>query len=70
MVAFRATPGERVSVQTPRQAAMGALTVAPVYHIDARGASMDVMKTLPVALRQTSDMTVERVRDLIRRGKL
>lgn len=70
VVAFRATPGERVSVQTPGQVGMGGLTVAPVYHIDARGASMDVMKTLPVALRQTSDMTVERVRDLIRRGKL
>lgn len=70
VVAFRATPGERVSVQTPGQVGMGGLTVAPVYHIDARGASMDVMKTLPVALRQTSDMTVERVRDLVRRGKL
>ena len=47
---------------------MGGITI--VNHVDARGASMELAKALPALLEQTSRQTVDRVRDLVKRGKL
>lgn len=48
----------------------GGITIAPVYNIDARGATTDVMKILPGLLKQTSDQTYARVQDAVKRGRL
>lgn len=48
-VAFRATPGERVTVQTPGQQANGG---GMVFNIDARGAENGVEQKIVAAIRQ------------------
>jgi hypothetical protein len=51
------------------------ITVAPVYNIDARGATQDFIKALPAVLEANSRRTVDMARaavmdDLSRRGQL
>lgn len=69
LVAFKATPGERVSVQTPAQQGRGGGIVIN-QHVDARGATVDAIKLLPAAMKQASADAVAQVRDEIRRGRL
>lgn len=72
LVAFRATPGENVSISPPgRSGGGGGFMFAPVYNIDARGADAErIMAVLPPLLKQTEERTVARVLDLQRRGRL
>lgn len=51
LVAFRATPGEMVDVRTPGQSGRG-VVFAPVYNIDARGASAGVVPALTAELNR------------------
>ena len=45
LVAFMATPGEKVSVTNPGQGAANGINL--VYNIDARGATTDLVQALP-----------------------
>jgi hypothetical protein len=66
-VAFRATPGEMVDIRTPGQS-RGGMTIAPVYNIDARGATTDLVKALPGILRQNNESLKAEMAGLIRGG--
>lgn len=50
--------------------ALAGVTIAPVYNVDARGASADLVAALPGILRDSERRTVAAVRDLVGRGKL
>lgn len=63
LVAFRATPGERVSV-----GGAGGGGVVLNYNIDARGATPDVIQQLPALLQKTRQQAVADMAQLIRRG--
>jgi hypothetical protein len=43
----------------------GMLTVAPVYNIDARGATQDLIKQLPAILSEHAKQTVQLARAVI-----
>jgi hypothetical protein len=66
-VAFRATPGEMVDIRTPGQS-RGGVTISPVYNIDARGATTDLVKALPGILRQNNEALKAEMAGLIRGG--
>lgn len=70
LVAFRATPGEMVNIRRPGQAeGSGAITVSPVYNIDARGATQDLVRALPEILARNNDALKSDIITGIRRGK-
>lgn len=54
LVAFRATPGERVTVQTPGQQRGGGPSIVIHNNIDARGATQDLVQQLPRILEQNN----------------
>ena len=56
-VSFRATPGEKVSVRTPAQAAQA--TSGGTYYIDARGADSEAVTRLEGVIR-TLNGSIER----------
>lgn len=66
LVAFRATPGERVSVRTPAQAAGG----GQVFHfaIDARGADPTVPTRIEQAVQRAVRLSVAAVASTASRG--
>lgn len=68
LVAFRATPGERVSVRTPAQSSGAVVNV--YQNVDARGATVDAIKLLPAAMKRASDDAVARIQDQVKRGRL
>lgn len=70
-VAFTAQPGELVHV-IPRggSGAAGGVTVAPVYHIDARGADTGVEQRIRAAMAETTATTIAAIRDMKSRGGL
>lgn len=68
LVAFRASPNETVTVTKPGQGG-GGLMYAPVYNIDARGASMDLARALPGILAQASKATETRIIQGLRNGR-
>ena len=70
LVKFRATPGEMVDIRRPGQeGGGGAVTVAPVYNIDARGATQDLVRALPEILARNNDTLKSDIITGIRRGK-
>lgn len=72
-VAFRATPGELVTVTPPGQSALagGGFTVVMNTQIDARGATPGVEVQLRRLLRETEERTVARIRnEFTRAGSL
>lgn len=74
VVAFRATPGERVSVQTPAQQQQesmngsGRQTVAPVIHIDARGAQLGVADEIRRMIPEITQRVASSIQDDADRG--
>jgi hypothetical protein len=66
LVAFRASPGERVSVNTPGQGGMN-LTYAPQIHVDARADRAQVMADVSRLLAASERRMVRTVQDLDRR---
>lgn len=68
LVAFRATPGERVSVSTPGQSAGGVVNIYQT--VDARGATMDAIKLLPAAMKAASDDAVARIHQQRKSGRI
>jgi hypothetical protein len=48
----------------------GGVNFAPVYNIDARGATQDAVKLLPQAMKQAHDAAVATIIDMKRRNKL
>lgn len=70
LVAFKATPGEQVTISTPGGASAGEVMVAPVYNIDARGADAGVEQRLRAAMAETTARTVSLIRDMKSRGSL
>jgi hypothetical protein len=71
LVAFRATPGERVTI-APEGSGGGGVTYAPVTHIDARGATPDLIKALPKILderdRRNAEALENRIVTKLRKG--
>lgn len=67
LVAFRATPGERVTVTTPGQS-MGGITlvISPVTNVDARGATQEFAKALPAILEESNRRAVAMAKSEIR----
>jgi hypothetical protein len=72
LVAFRATPGEAVSIRTPGQSRSTAGAVAVHMHNDFRGATVDAVKYFqsiaPALVRQAIDGARMAVRDDLSRG--
>lgn len=70
MIAFRASPGERVSVETPEQQRMGDPSVVLTQHIsiDARGADSSVLPRLGAILEAHKRDTVTAVYALMKKG--
>lgn len=68
LVAFRATPGEKVSVRTPSQASGGMVNV--YQNVDARGATVDAIKMLPAAMKAASDDAVARIHQQRKSGRI
>jgi hypothetical protein len=72
LVAFRATPGEAVSIRTPGQSRNSAGAVAVHMHNDFRGATVDAVKYFqsiaPALVRQAIDGARMAVRDDLSRG--
>ncbi|MGD9597620.1 MAG: hypothetical protein AB7G76_06285 [Steroidobacteraceae bacterium] len=73
VVAFRATPGERVSVATPGAVSGaggggGAITIQ--QHFDNRGATVEAIQLLPSVAKQASDDAVSRILKMRRQGRL
>lgn len=66
LVAFRATPGETVSVQTPGQAGGGrGVTIVQNIHIDARSDFAAIV----AAMEQAKALALGEVADLLQRGE-
>lgn len=63
VVAFRATPGEPVSVGGGH----GGMVFAPQYYIDARGATTDLIQVLPAVLQQNNEALKAEIMDEINR---
>ncbi|HEU4986861.1 MAG TPA: hypothetical protein VFT89_07330 [Rhizobiaceae bacterium] len=61
LVAFKATPGERVSITKPGQDMGGGPAYAPVYNIDARGADVAAVARLERGLAQRDRLFDKRV---------
>jgi hypothetical protein len=53
---------------TPNHALGGGIVIN--QNVDARGASIDAIRLLPVAMKQASDDAVARIQDQVRRGRL
>ena len=71
LVAFRASPDERVTVETPAQQRRGGgftFNDNSVITIDARGAEAGVDRKIRDAMERTQAATVAKVRDLVERG--
>lgn len=72
LVAFRATPGEKVDVTPPRGglggSAGGAITIN--QHFDNRGATVEAIQLLPAVAKQASDDAVSRILKMRRQGRL
>lgn len=74
VVAFRATPGERVSIQTPaqqqqeRMGGSGRQTVAPVINIDARGAQLGVADEIRRMIPEITQRVASSIQDDADRG--
>lgn len=70
LVAFKATPGEQVSISKPGMG--GGASIHQTIQIDARGSSIESVKLLqqsiPGIIRQSVDMARAAVRDDISRG--
>lgn len=60
------TPGSSGSITPNHALAGGGVTVAPVYNIDARGATTDLVKQLPAILEASNRRAVEMARAQIR----
>lgn len=65
LVAFRATPGERVTVETPAQQRGGQ---AMVFNIDARGADLGVAQRIEDGVRRAVALSVQAVAATADRG--
>lgn len=67
LVAFKATPGERVDVSPPGKRS-GGVTVNQYVNIDATGAvSSDLLTGLPIAFQQLKEQTKAEMMDLLER---
>ncbi len=66
LVAFKASPDETVSITKPGQGS--GMVFAPVYNIDARGASMDLVRALPRILRDNNASLEARIVERLRRN--
>lgn len=73
VVAFRKSPAERVDIYTPGQRG-GGIVIAPVFNVDARGATEDAAKQfkrmLPAFAAQVAQMAKASLNDDISRGSL
>jgi hypothetical protein len=67
LVAFKASPNERVSITKPGQG--GGVVFSPVYQIDARGATIDLARALPGILERSSKATEARIVSGLRNGR-
>lgn len=68
VVAFRATPGEKVSVTPPGKSGSG-IVLSPVYNVDARGNS-DLAQALPAIFDRNNKALIAQVKDLVNRGRI
>jgi tape measure domain-containing protein len=66
LVAFRATPGETVSIRRPGEG--GGVVVSPVYNIDARGATMELAKALPGLFAENNRRIAETISQAMSRS--
>jgi len=64
LVAFRASPGESVSV-----GGGGGLIVAPTYNIDARGATQDLIAQLPAVMKANNEALKSDILDTLSRQR-
>ncbi|MEL7475628.1 MAG: tape measure protein [Cyanobacteria bacterium J06555_12] len=69
LVAFRASPNERVTVTKPGQMASESLGVNLTYNIDARGSDERVLRILPQLLERTKEQTKNELRLDRQRGR-
>lgn len=68
LVAFRATPGEKVTIQTPAQQGNTGGGSSMVFNIDARGADMGVAARIEDGVRRAVSMSVQAVAAQADRG--
>lgn len=71
LVAFKASPNEKVTVTKPGQSAGGGMQFKVVNNIDARGASEErILSILPPILEANSQRTIAEVKLMKQRGRL
>ncbi len=70
VVAFKATPGERVSVSKPGQMSGNGSMYAPVYNIDARGADQAAIDRLERGLRERDEAFAGNVMRVTRQNQI
>lgn len=69
VVAFRGTPGERVTISKRDQMASGGVTLAPVFNIDARGSTMTPQEFRSI-MEANNKMLLARVPSLLNEQQL